>query len=137
MADDMVRTEIELPRDLIEKIDRLAGPEGRANFITGAVEERVRRNGLLAVLDDPSFGINLADYPQWSSSEKVSEWVRRMRRGGSDQAERDPSWLRALYDEFAPVRDEAETAGYSEDEINVAIDDAIAASRASRANRRL
>jgi hypothetical protein len=39
-------------------------------------------------------------------------------------------WLRELYDRFAPTRDEAESM--REEEINTAIDEAIAASRAAR-----
>lgn len=42
-------------------------------------------------------------------------------------------WLKELYDYFAPVRKEAEEQGYSEDEINTAIDRAIAAVRAEHA----
>lgn len=39
-------------------------------------------------------------------------------------------WLQELYDRFAPVR--AEAQAMSEEEINTAIDEAVAASRASR-----
>ncbi len=46
------------------------------------------------------------------------------RRGRSD-------WLKDLYDLFAPAREEARA--YTEDEINAAIDEAVAASRRSRA----
>jgi AbrB family looped-hinge helix DNA binding protein len=41
-------------------------------------------------------------------------------------------WLKELYDYFAPVRDEAEDKGYSEEEINTAIDDAVQAVRQQR-----
>jgi AbrB family looped-hinge helix DNA binding protein len=40
-------------------------------------------------------------------------------------------WLKDLYEQFAPVRQEAEQ--YSEDEINAAIDAAVAAVRAKHA----
>lgn len=42
-------------------------------------------------------------------------------------------WLKDLYDYFGPVRKEAERKGYSEDEINAAIDRAVAAVRAEHA----
>lgn len=48
------------------------------------------------------------------------------------QEERDPDWLNRLYDHFAPVRAEAIEKGYSETEIDAAIDAAVAASRADR-----
>lgn len=38
-------------------------------------------------------------------------------------------WLAELYRRFAPVRQEAEEAGYTEDEINEAIDQAVAGVR--------
>lgn len=41
-------------------------------------------------------------------------------------------WLRELYEYFAPVRQEAVERGYTEEEINAAIDEAVAAARAER-----
>src|SRR3954447_18792746 len=43
---------------------------------------------------------------------------------------RGSAWLRDLYEQFAPVREEA--AAYTEDEINAAIDDALNAVRSNR-----
>lgn len=40
------------------------------------------------------------------------------------------SWVRELYDYFAPVRDAIATAGYSEEEVNSDIEAAIRAVRA-------
>jgi bifunctional DNA-binding transcriptional regulator/antitoxin component of YhaV-PrlF toxin-antitoxin module len=42
----------------------------------------------------------------------------------------DPEWLRKLYEYFAPARAEAIEKGYTEEEINEAIDAAVAAVRA-------
>lgn len=39
------------------------------------------------------------------------------------------TWLKDLYEEFAPSRKEAVDRGYSEDEINSAVDEAVAAVR--------
>jgi hypothetical protein len=44
------------------------------------------------------------------------------------------SWLRELYGQFAPVREEAKA--FSEEEIDAAIDDAIEAVRSGRFERR-
>lgn len=41
-------------------------------------------------------------------------------------------WFRELYELFAPVRQEAIDKGYTEEEINTWIDEAVAASRADR-----
>jgi bifunctional DNA-binding transcriptional regulator/antitoxin component of YhaV-PrlF toxin-antitoxin module len=44
----------------------------------------------------------------------------------------DSRWLKDLYEEFAPVRQEAIDRGYTEGEIDDVIDDAIAAVREKR-----
>lgn len=44
-------------------------------------------------------------------------------------------WLKELYDYYAPVRQEAIEKGYTEEEINQAIDEAVAEVR-KRGNRR-
>lgn len=41
-------------------------------------------------------------------------------------------WLKELYHYFAPVREEAIAKGYTEEEINAAIDEAVRASRADQ-----
>jgi len=41
-------------------------------------------------------------------------------------------WLRELYDEFAPARQEAFEREYSDEEINAAIDEAVDAVRSSQ-----
>jgi len=45
-----------------------------------------------------------------------------------EQARGSP-WLRELYEYFAPVREEADEKGYTDEEINAWIDEAIAAHR--------
>lgn len=52
-----------------------------------------------------------------------------IRMGEGETAGSQP-WFQALYDTFAPVRAEAEERGYSEEEINAAIDEAVTAVRA-------
>lgn len=46
----------------------------------------------------------------------------------------DATWLRELYDYFAPARQEAIDRGYTEDEINGWIDEALAEVRAGQAS---
>ena len=46
-------------------------------------------------------------------------------------------WLKELYDYFAPVRAEIKRKGYTEQEINSAIDSAVAAVRAKHAKSSL
>jgi bifunctional DNA-binding transcriptional regulator/antitoxin component of YhaV-PrlF toxin-antitoxin module len=46
------------------------------------------------------------------------------------------AWLKELYDYFAPVRAEAEEKGYTEQEINADIDEAVREVRAGHATDR-
>ncbi len=50
----------------------------------------------------------------------------------SDRAGGSP-WLKELYDRFAPVREEAMTKEYTEEEIDTAIDEAVKAVRQGHA----
>jgi bifunctional DNA-binding transcriptional regulator/antitoxin component of YhaV-PrlF toxin-antitoxin module len=52
----------------------------------------------------------------------------RIRLVQSQDKGREPSWLRDAYDAFAPIREEL-AEKYSEDEINIAIDQALTAVR--------
>lgn len=55
-------------------------------------------------------------------------------RSGNDAA--GSPWLRELYEYFAPVRDEIEQQGLTEEEVNSAIDAALVAARQERHTRR-
>ena len=48
------------------------------------------------------------------------------------QEQKGSPWVRELYEYFAPVRQEAIEKGYTEDEINAAIDEAVADVRSRR-----
>ncbi|MBA2278153.1 MAG: AbrB/MazE/SpoVT family DNA-binding domain-containing protein [Chloroflexia bacterium] len=52
-----------------------------------------------------------------------------------DDEPRGSPWLKEFYDYFAPVRQEAEEKGYTDEEINTWIDEALAAVRAERPGR--
>ena len=56
-------------------------------------------------------------------------------RSGQHPAENGSPGLRALHEDFAPVREEILARGISEKEVNADIDEAIAASRAERRAR--
>lgn len=56
----------------------------------------------------------------------------RIHRPGVSNRAGDASWFKDLYDLFAPVRQEAEDKGYTEQEINEVIDQAVAEVRRER-----
>ena len=74
-----VRTNLLLPEDLVEELDRVAGPRNRSRFVADAVRYKLRREKLRQAWEK-SFGVLKAeDHPHWATPEKVVEWVRMMR----------------------------------------------------------
>ena len=75
-----MRTHISLPDDLIAEIDAHAGPRGRSRFIEDAVRAKLlnerQKRAMKAYAD--SGGIKEIP-PEWSTPEKTSEWVHKMR----------------------------------------------------------
>jgi metal-responsive CopG/Arc/MetJ family transcriptional regulator len=71
-----------LPEDVIESLDRVAGPRGRSRYVADAVRERVRRDERIAAIRAAA-GI-WKDHPDFPSSEAVVEWVRRLRSEDRD-----------------------------------------------------
>lgn len=79
-----MRTHISLPKELVDEIDRLAGPRKRSRFVEEAVRLKLLNERQKRVLQDPGPGLDPADYPYWATPELTSQWVHDMRR--ADQA---------------------------------------------------
>jgi len=79
-----VRTNLLLPRDLVEEVDRFAGPRGRSRYVAEALAERLRRDRLREVVEATAGALNPEHYPQWQSSEAVVAWVRDLRAEETD-----------------------------------------------------
>jgi len=72
------RTHISLPAELVAQIDELVGARGRSAFLVNLASREVRRQRLIAALEDPEPIWKDEDHPD--VAELVSaEWVRRMR----------------------------------------------------------
>lgn len=69
-----VRTNLLLPEDVIEGLDRVAGPRGRSRYVAEAVRERLRRDERMAAIRAAA-GI-WRDHPLFPTDESVVEWVR-------------------------------------------------------------
>ncbi len=79
-----VRTNLLLPDDLVEELDRVAGPRNRSRFVADAIRYKLRREKLRQAWGK-SFGVLKAeDYPHWATSEQVVEWVRAIRAEETD-----------------------------------------------------
>ncbi len=84
----MTRTSIDLPKDLVQAVDKLAGEADRARFIEEAVRARVRREQLRKALDETCGIFTAEDHPHWATSEKAYTWVRESRRQDNESLER-------------------------------------------------
>jgi metal-responsive CopG/Arc/MetJ family transcriptional regulator len=79
-----VPTNLTLPQDLVEQIDDVAGPRGRSRFVEDAVRRALRRERLRVALEQTAGVLKAEDYPHWSTSEQVIEWVRASRSEKTD-----------------------------------------------------
>jgi hypothetical protein len=73
------------PREVIDKIDRLAGKRHRSEFITDAVRERLTRELQIRAFDAAAGILKDKDYPHWDTPEKTGAWIRAL-RDESDRA---------------------------------------------------
>jgi metal-responsive CopG/Arc/MetJ family transcriptional regulator len=70
-----VRTNLLLPRDLVEEVDRIAGPRGRSRFFADAARRRLRQESGLRMVRETAGVLRAEDYPHWATSEDVVEWI--------------------------------------------------------------
>jgi metal-responsive CopG/Arc/MetJ family transcriptional regulator len=88
MSKTMVRTHILLPRELVEAVDKLVGERKRSQFVAEAVATKLQLERQSAALRATAGILKDVDYPEWSTPEKVSEWVRQLRREDDEATER-------------------------------------------------
>lgn len=74
-----VRTNLLLPKELVDEVDRHAGPRGRSRYVAEALTERLRRDRLREIVLSTAGTLRRDEYPQWRSSEDVVDWVRERR----------------------------------------------------------
>ena len=70
-----VRTNLLLPRDLVEEVDRIAGPRGRSRFFADAARRRLQQESGLRMVRDTAGALRTEDYPHWATSEDVVRWI--------------------------------------------------------------
>jgi metal-responsive CopG/Arc/MetJ family transcriptional regulator len=89
-----MRAHVVLPEEMIEEIDTIAGKRGRSHFIEEAVADKLRRARLLRALDETAGILDPADYPEWSTPEKTSQWVHDSRRQDDEhsRSQLPPPW---------------------------------------------
>jgi hypothetical protein len=77
-----VRTNLLLPKELVDEVDHFAGERGRSRYVAEALRARLRQDHLREVVEQTAGAWR--DNPLWSTSEDVVEWVRGLRSEDRD-----------------------------------------------------
>jgi hypothetical protein len=83
-----VRTNLLLPKELVEEVDHFAGPRGRSRYVAEALAEKLRRDRLREVVAATAGA--WSGHPLFPSAESVVEWVRERRREVTDPGPETP-----------------------------------------------
>jgi metal-responsive CopG/Arc/MetJ family transcriptional regulator len=79
-----VRTNLMLPKELVDEVDRVAGPRERSRWVAEAIEARLRRERLRRALDGAAGAWSGVGPPEWGRPNGVVEWVRGLRAEETD-----------------------------------------------------
>ncbi len=82
-----MRTHVVLPDELINDVDKLVGKRNRSRFIAEVLEERLRRERLRRAIEEGAGILRDEDYPEWSTPERIAEWLRKLRESPSIRGE--------------------------------------------------
>lgn len=81
-----MRTNLVLPRELVERVDRLAGRRGRSRYVAEILAQAVRREQQGEAVRAAAAMLRVRPgYEHWSTPDRVVEWVASLRA-----ADRDP-----------------------------------------------
>lgn len=80
-----VRTNLLLPKELVDEVDHFAGPRGRSRYVAEALNDRLRRDRLREVVLATAGAWR--GHPLFPTSEAVVEWVRERRAEKTDAGE--------------------------------------------------
>jgi hypothetical protein len=77
-----VRTNLLLPKDLVEEVDHFAGERGRSRYVAEALRARIKRDRLLEAIAATAGAWR--DNPLWQTDQDVVDWVRALRAEDRD-----------------------------------------------------
>lgn len=83
-----MRAHVILAEEVVASVDKLVGKRRRSRFIEDAVKEKLERERLGKALKATAGILRDDAYPEWSTSEKVSEWVRISRQEDEERTRR-------------------------------------------------
>jgi hypothetical protein len=76
----LVRTHVLLPSDIVEEIDRRAGPRRRSEYIAALLTEELKRRRRIELAESLVGSLTGKGPPAWETSESASDWVSELRR---------------------------------------------------------
>ena len=79
-----VRTNLLLPKDLVDEVDHFAGARGRSRYVAEALRARLKRDRLKETVERTAGAWGPEDYPEFATSEMVVDWVRARRAEVTD-----------------------------------------------------
>ena len=79
-----VRTNLLLPKDLVDEVDHFAGARGRSRYVAEALRARLKRDRLKEMIERTAGAWAPEDYPEFATSEMVVNWVRARRAEVTD-----------------------------------------------------
>jgi metal-responsive CopG/Arc/MetJ family transcriptional regulator len=91
---ETVRIRVSLPNRLVEAVDELVGSRNRSTLIEEAVKVKAAHDRLGRALKESAGILSAEDYPAWEAPEKISAWVRELRRDADEGTERKLGCLR-------------------------------------------
>jgi predicted transcriptional regulator len=80
--DMRIPVNITLPRDVVSRVDEVAGPRNRSAFVEAAIRDRLRREEMRRAFEAAAG--TWKDHPGFPTSESVVEWVREIRAEETD-----------------------------------------------------
>jgi metal-responsive CopG/Arc/MetJ family transcriptional regulator len=79
-----MRTNLLLPKELVAEVDHFAGERGRSRYVAEALRARLKRDRLKEAIEQTAGAWTADEYPEFSTPEKVVEWVRARRAEVTD-----------------------------------------------------
>ncbi len=77
---NMVRANITFPKDLLLRVDKLVGEGKRSAFLAESVRDYLARLNLAKIAKESKGILDPKDYPQFSTSKKVTSYIRNLRK---------------------------------------------------------
>ncbi|MFQ6117565.1 MAG: CopG family ribbon-helix-helix protein [Candidatus Bipolaricaulia bacterium] len=81
----MRRTNVMLPEELLEEIDRVAGKRKRSRFIAEAIEEKLARMRFEEALAQAAGAWSAEHHPELKTQEEINRYLERVRRSTDER----------------------------------------------------